>query len=215
MRRKNKLIVIILISIILTYFIYFFNREEKIRLVAIGDGIASGETSYNIDGISYNDYIKEYFDSKKLLKNYNNNYAFKNYKLEELINDIKNNVIDKKSNMYIEQIMHKANIVTICIGEDELTKLEITQDLDEEGKEILDRDSNPNSVVISQYPENTNIQDDEQNNEESEQINNKIEQVQEQFNNQFEQMQSNMSEEQQQLLQEGMNMQQELLQMMQ
>lgn len=132
MRRKNKLIVIILISIILTYFIYFFNREEKIRLVAIGDGIASGETSYNIDGISYNDYIKEYFDSKKLLKNYNNNYAFKNYKLEELINDIKNNVIDKKSNMYIEQIMHKANIVTICIGEDELTKLEITQDLDEE-----------------------------------------------------------------------------------
>ena len=42
--------------------------DNKLNIVALGDGVASGETSYNIDGISYNDYIKDYFSNKKLLK---------------------------------------------------------------------------------------------------------------------------------------------------
>ena len=116
----------------LAYFIYFFNREEKIYLVSLGDGISSGETSYNIDGISYNDYLKEYFYSKKILKEYNSSFSKKNYRLDNLIEDVESNIKDKKSNLYIKQVLHKANIITICIGEDELTKLEITNDLNEE-----------------------------------------------------------------------------------
>ena len=101
----------------------------------MGDSVASGETSYNIDGISYNDYLKEYFKSKHLLKKYNDSYAFKNNKLEELLEDIKNNVIDKKNNLNIQQIIHKSDIITISIGEEELIKLQITKDL---SKEVLD-----------------------------------------------------------------------------
>lgn len=129
MKRKYKLIIIILLSAIFTYLIYFFNKEEKINIVALGDGIASGETSYNIDGISYNDYIKEYFDNKKLLKNYDNKYAIKNYKINELINDLKTNDLKTNEELYIKQILHKADIITLSIGEEELSKLSMTKDL--------------------------------------------------------------------------------------
>ena len=57
--------------------------------------------------------------------------------------------------------------VTCIVLEDEtsdriLTNVaEITKDLDEEGNEITDRDSEPNSVIIDEYPDNSNIQDDD------------------------------------------------------
>lgn len=130
MKRKYKIFIIVLISSIFTYLIYFFNQEEKLNIVALGDGIASGETSYDIDGISFNDYIKEYYDSKKLLNNYDNKYAFKNYKINDLINDLKNNNLHEDEDLFIKQILHNADLITISIGEEELVKLAITKDLD-------------------------------------------------------------------------------------
>ena len=129
MNRKYKLLLIIIISIILAYFIYFNNHNEKINIVAIGDGISSGETAFNTDGISFNDYLKEYFFSKKLLKSYNSDYSYKNYKLKELLIDLNTNELDKEERKYIKQIFHNANIITIAIGEEELVKLSITDDL--------------------------------------------------------------------------------------
>ena len=129
MRRKHKLILIVLFSIFLTYIIYFSLNENNVYLVVLGDGISSGETPYNIDGISYNDYLEEYFHSKRILKKYNHTYAYKNYKLEELLNDLKSNIINKNDNLTIQQIIHKADLITISIGEEELVKLSITNDL--------------------------------------------------------------------------------------
>lgn len=100
--------------------------------MSLGDGISSGETAYNIDGISFNDYIKEYFENKKLLKGYNKYFSKKNYKIKELIEDIDNNILDKDNDIYIKQTIHKGNVITICIGEDEITKQSMTNDLNEE-----------------------------------------------------------------------------------
>ena len=143
MRRKYKLILIIIISALLAYFIYFFNVEDKINIVALGDGIASGETSYNIDGISYNDYLKDYFENKRLLKKYNNTYAYKNYKINNLISDVKSNIISKDNKLSIQQIIHKADLLTLNIGEEELVKTAITKDLNKEyiAKFIKDYDN--------------------------------------------------------------------------
>ena len=127
LKRRSKLFLIIIISILITYFIYFFNRENKINIVSLGDGISSGETSYNIDGLSYNDYLKEYFKSKKLLKNYNEDYSYKNYLLKELLNDLDLNKLNNQKR--IKQLIHNASIITIAIGEEELTKKAITNDL--------------------------------------------------------------------------------------
>lgn len=132
MRRKYQLFLIISISIVIAYFIYFFNRESKINILALGDGVASGETSYNIDGISYNDYLKEYFESKKILKNYNNSYAYENYKLENIINDLKENKLNKIDKLNIKQLIHKAQIITLSFGEEELSKMAMTKDLTKE-----------------------------------------------------------------------------------
>ena len=130
MKRKYKILIIILLSVVLAYLIFIFNKSEKLNIMAIGDGISSGETSFNIDGISYNDYIKDYFDNKKLLKNYNSDYSYENYKIKDLINDLDNNELDKSAKKYIKQIFHKANLITIAIGEEELVKLSMTKDLD-------------------------------------------------------------------------------------
>lgn len=130
MKRKYRLILIILISAIFTYFIYFYNINDKINLVAIGDGIASGETSYDIDGISYNDYLKEYFERRKILKSYNNKYTYENYELSDFINDLNTNNLKEKVDLYIKQLLHQADLITISFGEEKLSKLAITKDLD-------------------------------------------------------------------------------------
>ncbi len=132
MRRKYQLLLIILTSVIIAYFIFISNRESKINIVALGDGIASGETSYNIDGISYNDYLKEYFESKRLLKNYNNSYAYENYKIENIINDLNNNEKNPQDDLNIKQLVHQADIVTVAFGEEELVKMALTNDLNED-----------------------------------------------------------------------------------
>lgn len=118
-----------MVSAIFTFLIYLFNSEDKINLVAIGDSIASGETSYNIDGISFNDYLKEYFESKKLLKTYNKSYSFEKYELADLKNDLNNNAVFKEDKLYIKQILHNADIITIAIGEEELTNLAMSKNL--------------------------------------------------------------------------------------
>ena len=137
MRRKYKLLLIIILSVIFAYLIYFFNKEDKIIISSFGDGVSSGETSYNIDGISYNDYIKEYYESRNILKDYNKVYSKTNYKINELLNDIENNKYDETNDSYIEQIIHKSNIITLCFGEDELTKLSMTNDLKEDNIKLF------------------------------------------------------------------------------
>ncbi len=132
LRRKYKIILIVLISSLLAYFIYFFSHENKINLVALGDGIASGETAYNIDGISYNDYLKEYFMKKGILHKYNDSYAYKNNKIDDLLEDLKSNILDKEDKLTIQQIMHQADLIIISIGEEELVKMAITNDLSKE-----------------------------------------------------------------------------------
>ena len=111
-----------------TYFIYFTHKKNKINIIALGDGIASGETSFLIDGISFNDYLKDYYTNQKLLKKYNNSFAYKNNTINDLIQNINSNV--KTNGKFIKQIINKANIITLCIGEEELIKLSITNDLD-------------------------------------------------------------------------------------
>lgn len=131
MKRKHKLIIIILVSGVFTYLIYALTKDEKLRIVALGDGIASGETAYKIDGISYNDYIKEYFENKKLLKHFSSDYAYKNNKLTNLIQSIEENNL-KYDDLNIKQLLNKADIITLSIGEEELVKLAITNDLTNE-----------------------------------------------------------------------------------
>lgn len=135
MRRLYKVILILFIGFILTIIIYYYTIPKNLNYLALGDGIASGENAYLIDGNSYNDYFNE--EQYKKIKNYNDDFSKKNYKLKELIDDIKNNTQIKGN--YIEQIIHNSNIITIAIGMDELAKFSVTDKLDQDYiKDFLD-----------------------------------------------------------------------------
>lgn len=126
MKRKYKILIIILVSTLFTFLIYRSFYSNKVRLVALGDGIASGETAYKIDGISYNDYIKDFFEDKRLLKSYNFSYAYKNHKLSDFLEELKSNRLNVTTNLYAKQILNKADIITINFGEEELSKYGVT-----------------------------------------------------------------------------------------
>ncbi len=162
MKRKYKIFIIIIISIIFTFIIYKSLYTSKINILSIGDGISSGQTPYNIDGISYNDYLKEYYSTKNLLNNYNCNYSYKNNTISTFIKELDSNNIDITSNMHIKQIINKATIITINIGEEELTKKSSTdgltlEDIDEYISEYhyllneIHKNTDAKVIVISFY----------------------------------------------------------------
>lgn len=128
MRRLYKVILILLFGFIFTIIIYYESKSNLINYLALGDGISSGENAYLIDGFSFNDYYRE--SNIKRIKYFNDDFTKKNYRIEDLINDIKSNKLI--NNNYIEQLIHNSNIIVISIGMDELTKYSITDNIDKE-----------------------------------------------------------------------------------
>jgi len=119
---KKKIIIIIIIGIILSVLIYYITLNNKLKLLALGDGLASGMTAYNVNGYSYNDYLKDYFKNKNNLQYYNNTFTEANIEIADLIQKIKSNyskIINGKETT-IQQSISKANVIIIGIGMDEL-----------------------------------------------------------------------------------------------
>lgn len=119
---KIKLVVLILLGAITTIFINNATTNNKLRLLALGDGLSSGMTAYNVTGYSFNDYIKDEFKENNQLHNYNNSFTKKNLPTRELIEMIKDNV-SKNINgedITIQQAISNANIITLAIGMDEI-----------------------------------------------------------------------------------------------
>ena len=127
---KKKIIIITLVSSMLSILIYFYTKKEEINIVAIGDAISLGMTPYNIKGYSFNDYLKEKYNSNRELHSYYE-YASVGKTVKELTYEIKENksliINDKKQG--IQQIINNANILTITIGMDELSEDKITLDI--------------------------------------------------------------------------------------
>ena len=130
---KKKLILISLLGGILSVIIYFFTQNNEITIVAIGDGLSSGMTSYGIEGYSFNDYLKEDYITRHELGSYME-FASPNKTVKELIYEIKENEKIKTSQkeMELKQAISKADILTIAIGMDELANIKINRTIKEE-----------------------------------------------------------------------------------
>lgn len=130
---KKKIILIALIGSILSVIIYFYTKSDEINIVSLGDGISIGMTPYNIEGYSYNDYLKEEYQSIHKLKKY---YEFGGFgkTVKELIYEIKENKskIINQEKIEIERAISDANILTISIGMDEISEDKITKERMEE-----------------------------------------------------------------------------------
>lgn len=129
MKRRYKLIGIILIGSLLAVFINTTTFNNKVDLVAIGDSLSSGATPYNVVGNSFNDYIKEYLESAKKIKSYNNEFSYEHLSIKELNEYMQINKYGKYTSLPIKQIIAKADIVTLAIGEDEFIDLSLRKNI--------------------------------------------------------------------------------------
>ncbi len=76
----------------------------------------------NLNSISNNDYSIYYKDNIKNLKYYNNNFNIEEYRITDLIRDIKDNkeITINNKKQTIENSIIKADIITIWIGMNEI-----------------------------------------------------------------------------------------------
>ena len=117
----RKLIVLFLV-IFLTFIIYKLNENNLIDYMSIGDSLDLGINSYGNNTYSYHDYLKNYLHNNNLLHKTSFFYSKSNYKIKDLLNDIKDNkeIIYDDKNYNIKKELREADLITICIGMDEL-----------------------------------------------------------------------------------------------
>jgi len=102
---KIKVFLSLIIIILVVFFIYIFNFKEDKYYFNIMDK--------NYDYKTYNGMIKDKLDLKTYV-----NYVENDYRVTDLIRDIKDNkLIDNKK---MQNILIKANIITLMMGNNEL-----------------------------------------------------------------------------------------------
>lgn len=135
---RKKIILTILVGSIITFFIYKIFYHEDMNIVTLGDGISTGQTAYNVKGYSYNDYLKDYYENTRILKEYITEFSNVEETTETLILKLQNNYTLESTGLSITQAISKAKILTISIGMNELShKIEIeTAEIEEYVKNI-------------------------------------------------------------------------------
>ena len=115
----KKMIFTILV-VLITFFIYFFNRSEKTYYISLGDYLSYGINNFNNVNNSYSNNIKEHY--KEILSNYVNYSYYDDYRVMDLINDINYNksVIYENKKYKLQNLLVKANLITLSIGMNDL-----------------------------------------------------------------------------------------------
>lgn len=106
---KFKTFISLIMIILVIFMIYIFTRDNKIYYVNFMDT--------NIEDKMYMDYLKEEIESKNKLEYYDSYYT-KDYRTTDFIRDINDNI--KINNKNIQNLLIKADIITIMIGNNEL-----------------------------------------------------------------------------------------------
>ncbi len=125
MKRRYKLLLIIIIGSIITFFISTQHKNTKINIMAIGDSISLGMTPYNVIGPSFNDYLAEYYEKNNNLNYFNKEFSIGYLTIDKLNDYLEKNEVGKTSKIPIKQLIEKSNILTIAIGVDEFANLSL------------------------------------------------------------------------------------------
>lgn len=121
----KKLIISVFLIIFLIFIIYKTNSDNLIDYMSIGDSFDLGINSYGNNTYSFHDYIKNYLDNNNNLHKTSFYYSKPNYKIEDLLEDIKNNkeIIYNDKTYNIKKELREADLITIAIGMDELVNI--------------------------------------------------------------------------------------------
>lgn len=148
---KKKILIILFFGIVTTFFIYKFNKQDKIYFLSLGDGLATGMTAYYVEGYSYNDYIRDKLEKEDSLKKYLHEFSETGQTVENLITSIEHNYKLEELNLTIQQALAKANIITLGIGMDELSSKVLKQSLTTKEKEEYQTDINTLLKLIRNF----------------------------------------------------------------
>ena len=153
----KKLLILGVIAL-LVFLIYINNQDKKVSFLALGDSLALGVTPYGSVDYSYNDYIKDYLKSKKVLEEYINGYASSGYRTVDLLRDIEDNktINVNGKEKTIKNALIKADLVTISIGaNDLLARLNYNTNFNNEIYEYIDEIISDTDILLSKIREYT------------------------------------------------------------
>jgi len=109
MRKRQKLLLIIVLIIVSVFTIYKLFNNDKISYIALGDSLAEGMNPYGEVSYGYADFIKESIENKNKLENYTKEYTETGYTTEDIINEL-------KLNSELKRNLRESDLVTISIG---------------------------------------------------------------------------------------------------
>lgn len=103
-----KKIIVVILCVILVFFIYIFTKDDKVLYFKVSDYTNN----------KYDEKVIDYLDNKKKLENYVIYKNLDNYRIVDLINDIKNNKEIKKDgkNYSINNLLVKSELIILDIG---------------------------------------------------------------------------------------------------
>ena len=104
----------------IVFLIYYFNASKKVYYVSIGDYLSYGINNFENLGNGYSDNLRKKYSNN--LGKYINYSSIDDYRVMDLINDINYNkeVIYKNKKYKLQNLLIKANIITISIGMNDL-----------------------------------------------------------------------------------------------
>ena len=113
-----KKVFLILTLFLSCYFIYTKTEGDKKNYLVIGDSLSKGINEYGVASYGYSDFIKDYLENKKIIKNYNKTYTDVNYKVSDIVKILEYN--ESKNNISLNRLIKEADIITISLGIDEI-----------------------------------------------------------------------------------------------
>ncbi len=157
---KKRIIITIILGTIFTFLIYQNFHHESMSIITLGDGIALGQTAYEVQGYSYNDYLRDFYEKNSILEEYITEFS----NIEETTSTLKmkmsSNYLLESINLTIQQAIAKAKIVTISLGmyelniKKELKSKDVEQYLNNMDKilKLLRIYNDKEIILISLYP---------------------------------------------------------------
>lgn len=119
---KYKKTIFLIITFLTIYIIYFCNQNKSLTYLALGDSFAVGENAYGEQSYGYTDYLANYLSRNYDLKLYTKGFSNKDYRINDLLQDIKLNksiLIDNKA-LSLKSALREADYLTLTIGANDI-----------------------------------------------------------------------------------------------
>jgi len=130
---KRKYLIILFFITIVCIIIYNTFKNNKINYIAIG--VSNKESIRYL----YEDYFIDYLKDKKVLNEYNKNYLRWFYTVDDILSliDKANQKVSNGKIKTITGIIHKANVITLSLGSNEIENIINTYYMDLDKKEVF------------------------------------------------------------------------------